>query len=661
MDLPRVSFPSSRVLLVDDTPANLQVLSELLESAGFEIQIAASGADALRCLSMAPAPDLVLMDVMMPEMDGFETCRRMKQHHALRDIPVIFISASESVENRVAGFAVGGVDYISKPFHADEVVARVGTHCRLTRIEALTREIMERQAAEANLRAEEEKYRAILKTALDGFLLIDMDGQILESNDAYCIMSGYSIEELKTLGLFGLEATYNREQILDSFLTVKSIGYARFTTTHRRKDGTTFSVEVSVKFRSPDNGQLVAFLRDLTQIKEEQERQRTLEEKLSRHQRMEAIGRLAGGIAHDFNNMLGVIIGNVELAVFDLPTAHPVQASLSEVLKAARRSTNLTQQLLTFARKQPVVQHTIDLNKCVGDTIGMLHRVIGENITLEWTPCRSPIFVKLGDSQLDQILTNLCLNAKDSIEGCGKIEVVASEILLDRASAILDSECNEGHYGVLTVKDNGSGMDAGTIKHAFEPFFTTKSQGKGTGLGLSTVEGIVRQCGGFLTLDSERGVGSAFSLYFPIEPISEKLSAGSEILTENDMTDKTILLVEDEPSLLQLTKTMLERIGYHVVGFESSLDALQAVVSGSISMDLLITDVMMPGMNGAELRKRIEEHRPGLPYLYISGHPAEISSELGIIPEGISFLQKPFNMNRLAIKLRQILEINELG
>ncbi|MEK7393289.1 MAG: response regulator, partial [Fibrobacterota bacterium] len=492
-DPPRVSFPSSRVLLVDDTPANLQVLSELLESAGFEIQIAACGADALRCLSMAPAPDLVLMDVMMPEMDGFETCRRMKRTHALRDIPVIFISASESVEYRVAGFAAGGVDYISKPFHADEVIARVGTHCRLTRIEALTREIMGRQAAEASLRAEEEKYRTILKTALDGFLLLGMDGQILEANDAYCTMSGYGIEELKRVQLFELEAAYNREQILEGFQQVKSIGYSRFTTTHRRKDGTTFPVEVSVKFRTPSNGQLVAFLRDLTQIQAETERQQALEEKLARHQRMEAVGRLAGGIAHDFNNMLGVIIGNVELAVFDLPTEHPVQACLGEVLKAARRSTKLTQQLLAFARRQPVVQHTINLGESVSHTLGMLHRVIGENIAIDWVPGRSPILVKLGDSQLDQILTNLCLNARDSIAGCGKIEVVTSEIRLDRDSALLDPECKEGNYGVLTVKDNGSGMDPETMEHAFEPFFTTKAQGKGTGLGLSTVEGIVRQ------------------------------------------------------------------------------------------------------------------------------------------------------------------------
>lgn len=374
-------------------------------------------------------------------------------------------------------------------------------------------------------------------------------------------------------------------------------------------------------------------------------------------QKMEAVGRLAGGVAHDFNNMLNVILGYAEMALLKLDPSSTIQGYLKEISKAGQRSADLTRQLLAFARKQTISPKVLNLNDTVAGMFNMLKRLIGEDIQLIWKPAQDLWPVHMDPAQIDQILANLVVNARDAISGIGRIVIETGTAEFDAADCVRHSGLAPGPYVLLTVGDTGCGMDRETLDRLFEPFFTTKEVGKGTGLGLATVYGIVKQNGGFIAVESEPGAGSTFRIYLPRHQSDE---TGAEerrkAPSQGPTGTETVLLVEDEPSLLDLGTLLLEELGYTVLPASGPNQALRLADEYAGHIHLLLTDVIMPDMIGSDLCREIAVRRPNLKCLFMSGYTPEAVAHHGVLHEGIHFLQKPFTIQDLAVKLREALD-----
>jgi nitrogen-specific signal transduction histidine kinase/CheY-like chemotaxis protein len=400
-------------------------------------------------------------------------------------------------------------------------------------------------------------------------------------------------------------------------------------------------------------------VRDITERKRAEQEALRLQDQLTQAQKMESVGRLAGGVAHDFNNMLGVILGHADLALKLVDRRHPLHSDLLEIRRAAERSAELTRQLLAFARKQTAAPQVLDLNEMVDGMLKMLRRMIGEDIDLSWSPSRKPMRVRMDPSQLDQVLANLCVNARDAITGVGKITIGTRLAELEDASEAAAAEAPRGEYAALFVKDDGCGMDRQTLERIFEPFFTTKPSGQGTGLGLATIYGIVKQNGGFIRVESEPGKGSTFQVHLPLHKgKAEKKDAPAASEQPSRLASGgtgTVLLVEDEPAILALGRKMLQLSGFRVLDAENPTTAIDIADAQEASIDLLITDVVMPEMNGRELGERIRLRHPETRLLFMSGYTADVIAHQGVLDEGVHFIQKPFTMSALASKVRQVL------
>jgi len=361
---------------------------------------------------------------------------------------------------------------------------------------------------------------------------------------------------------------------------------------------------------------------------------------------------LAGGVAHDFNNLLMGIMGYADLCRDGLPDAHPVREWLDEITHEAERSASLTRQLLAFARRQTVAPKVTDLNDLVGNMLKMLRRLIGENIDLAWQPGAELWPVKIDPSQLDQILANLCVNASDAIGGVGKITIETDNVSIDEGYGAEHVEAAPGSYMMLAVSDDGCGMDHETLRNIFEPFFTTKPTGEGIGLGLSTVYGIVKQNGGFVNVYSEPGRGTTFRIYLPRATNARNENAPETTKPTLQGGHETILLVEDEAGIRFTIRLFLEKFGYTVIAAASPDEALRLVADHPDGIDLLITDVVMPGMNGRDLAKKLAADYPSMKILYMSGYTANVIAHRGILDEGVQFLRKPIGRDELAQKVR---------
>ena len=386
-----------------------------------------------------------------------------------------------------------------------------------------------------------------------------------------------------------------------------------------------------------------------------QKQREELQEQLVQSQKMESVGRLAGGVAHDFNNMLSVIIGNVELATHRVSEGDPLRDFLDAIYKSAHRSAGLTRQLLAFARKQTIAPKVLDLNETLTGMLDMLRRLIGENIELEWCPCKGPWPIKMDPTQIDQILANLCVNARDAISGTGKVIIETGNKVVDREYCVHHEGFFPGDFVTLTVSDNGCGIHHEEIVHLFEPFYTTKGVGKGTGLGLATVYGIVKQNGGFINVYSEPGKGSTFRIYLPRFGGSDETAATGE-KPEIVRGTETVLVVEDETTILKMAVMMLEELGYTVLSAGTIAEALRTVQEFPGEIDLLLSDVIMPEMNGRELAGKLKESRPRLKSLFMSGYTANVVAHHGVLDEGVNFMEKPFTMNILSQCVRQTLD-----
>ena len=399
---------------------------------------------------------------------------------------------------------------------------------------------------------------------------------------------------------------------------------------------------------------MAGIIQDITDKKRAEEEKEKLHTQLTQAQKMESVGRLAGGVAHDYNNMLGIIVGYSEMALENIKPNEPLHAELNEILNAANRSVDITRQLLAFSRQQAISPKRLNLNTTIEGMLKMLRRLIGEDIDLIWKPKANIRPVKMDPSQLDQVLVNLCVNARDAILDVGTITIETGMKTFDQAYCDTHSGILPGDYVALIVSDNGFGMTKDIQNKLFEPFFTTKELGKGTGLGLATVYGIVKQNNGLINIYSELGHGSSFKLYFPCDDHGEDSLPTNAESAPDAKGDETILLVEDDESILRMTETMLKRLGYHVISANKPAQAIEMARQYATKIDLLMTDVVMPEMNGRQLSHTIQLCHPDIRVLFMSGYTANVIAHHGVLKEGINFIQKPFTKKELAKKMREV-------
>ncbi len=396
---------------------------------------------------------------------------------------------------------------------------------------------------------------------------------------------------------------------------------------------------------------------DITTIKEMEEKQGQIAGQLMQAQKLESVGRLAGGVAHDFNNMLGAILGYAELGMADLNPDDAIHQTLKDIQEAAQKSTDLTRQLLAFARKQTVTPIVLDLNEIVEGMLKMLRQLIGEDINLTWHPGKGLSPIRMDPSQIEQLLANLCVNARDAIKDTGQISVMTDNVTLDEESVTKNPGSFPGEYVMLAVSDDGCGMDNETQSHVFEPFFTTKEVGEGTGLGLATVYGVVKQNKGLIRVDSKPDQGTTFTIYLPRDKAKpDRPDSRVDEIKQAARGHETILLVEDDPMILKIAEKMLRRQGYDLLTAATPGEALGKAHEHPGEIHLLLTDVIMPEMNGRDLAKNMLSLYPKIKRLFMSGYTADIIAHRGVVAEGVQFIQKPFSMQVLAAKVREVLD-----
>lgn len=648
------------ILIIDDKLDNLRVLGEMLELEGFNVRPALSGEIALRAVE-AIAPDLILLDIHMPGIDGYETCRRLKANDNTREIPVVFISAMQDLENKLEAFKSGGVDYIVKPFHEQEVLSRVRIHIQLSHMTELKREIEERNRAEETLRQNEAKQSAMIANIADVITIIDQGGFYRYKSPNIEKWFGWRPEEV--IGTNTRDNIhpddFEHTQVFFNKLLKEQYSKETIECRYKCKDGSYKWIEFTGVnlLHDPNIKGVLGNYHDIDKRKKAEEEKENLEKQFYQAQKIESIGRLAGGVAHDFNNMLSVILGNAELALGIIDPDQSVHDELLEIKNAAERSANLTRQLLAFARKQAITPKVLDLNDTVEGMLKMLQRLIGENIDCAWIPGSEVWPIKIDPSQVDQILANLCVNARDAISSSvGKVTIETGTAIFDEAYCGDHYGFSPGEYVKLSVSDDGCGMDNETMSHIFEPFFTTKDIKVGTGLGLAMVYGVVKQNNGFINIYSETGLGTRFTIYLPRytgATMTEKSISTDEPIK---MGQETILIVEDELNILKMVTKMLNNQGYYVISASTPYEAIQLARDFTGDIHLLITDVVMPNMNGRDLAKTIICLHPELKHLFMSGYTANVIVHQGILDEDVHFIQKPFSTKDLSLKVREALK-----
>jgi PAS domain S-box-containing protein len=529
------------------------------------------------------------------------------------------------------------------------------------RIRELERAEIEHRHSERALPESEVRFRKIFEEAHLGIVITSAFFVFERANPAFCRMMGYSSEELRVMTFADITHPDHIKQDMEH---VKKVGrgeipFYQIEKRYIHKSGKVLWGSLIVSSIRDDQGALryyLSMINDITERKKAEEEKEKLQAQLLQAQKMESVGRLAGGVAHDFNNMLGVIIGHVDMALDQLDPAGPILGNLREIRAAAERSANLTQQLLSFARKQTVSPRVLDLNETVEGMLTMLRRLIGEDIHLTWMPGKNLWPVKIDPSQIDQILANLCVNTRDAIAGVGNVTIETKNAFLDAQYCAGHNGFIPGDYVMLSVSDDGCGMDKETQSHLFEPFFTTKDVGRGTGLGLATLYGIVKQNHGVINVYSEPGQGTTFTIYLPhcagmTTQVRTDVASGASMGGQ-----ETILLVEDEPAILKMTMMMLERHGYTVLAASTPGEAICMAEEHPGEIHLLITDVIMPEMNGRDLAKNLLSFYPSLKCLFMSGYTANVIANHGLLNEDVAFIEKPFSKKDLSAKVRKVLD-----
>ncbi|MBJ6726350.1 ATP-binding protein [Geomesophilobacter sediminis] len=525
-------------------------------------------------------------------------------------------------------------------------------------LESLVEErTMELLRKNAELQRAENLSRTILQSAREGFWLVDSRLRIVDVNDAYCTMSGFSRQELIGARIEDLDACDSKEEVAARANKLIESGSDRFESEHRRKDGSRFPVAVSVSYVPIDDGLYSVFINDITQRQRAEEALRHSEEQLRQSQKMEAVGQLAGGVAHDFNNILQVIEGYCSLLQTDRTLNQDQQAKVAEVIASAERAAQLTRGLLAYSRKQAMIMKREDLIEVIQQVHRFLSRIIGEDITFHSESVASELPVHADRGQIEQVLINLATNARDAMPSGGVFSVRSERVVLDDCFVDFHQHnVQPGTYALLTVSDTGAGIKKEHLEHIFEPFFTTKEVGKGTGLGMAIVYGIVKQHNGFINVYSEPGEGTTYRIYLPIldaggNPLVEK----SEVVSPQRGSE-TILVAEDDPAVRALVSQILTSYGYETILAENGEDAVEKFAAHQDRIRMVLMDVVMPKKNGREAFEEIKRLSPGTKALFSSGYTADFIENRGVSEEGIELVMKPIHPMELLRKIREMLD-----
>jgi PAS domain S-box-containing protein len=531
----------------------------------------------------------------------------------------------------------------------------------ITVVVLLSLYIMRSRKAEQKRLESEKKFRLLFDHSPVGICTVDLLGNFVTTNPAYEQMLGYSKEELRELSFFDVthpDCRPKNKALFQNMFSLKSTGF-KIEKKYICKDGDEIDVSVNATAVLDDKGKTrfgTAFVEDITERRNAEKEQEKLQAQLIQAQKMESVGRLAGGVAHDFNNMLSIIIGYSESALEKVHPDDQLYEEITEILNAGMRSADITRQLLAFARQQTAAPKVLDLNDSIEGMLKMLQRLIGEDIDLAWRPGANVWPVKIDPSQIDQILANLCVNARDAISGVGQVTIETKKISFDDEYCADYAGFIPGEYVMLAVSDSGSGMTPDVFDKIFEPFFTTKGLHQGTGLGLSTVYGIVKQNNGFINVYSEIEKGTTIKIYLSRHTGQrevERLKSSQEIPLSHG---EIILLVEDDKSILKLGERMLNSLGYTVLSAATPGEAIKLVEESMEKINLLLTDVVMPEMNGRELSELLKKQDSDLKTLYMSGYTANVIAHRGVLEDGVCFIPKPLSKKALSIKIRDALD-----
>ncbi|MCB2183759.1 MAG: response regulator [Desulfobulbaceae bacterium] len=677
------------ILIVDDHEVNRYLQETMLKANGHDVRQAANGEEAFEILQ-AGGIDLIISDILMPVMDGFQLCRKVKTDANLRAIPFIIYTATYTgPKDHDFALKIGADRFIEKPCEpeifmkaVDEVIASAG-HLKRASVpvrgeeeevlrlysERLVRkleqkmvqaeqEIEARQKAEKALVESRERLIAAQRMAKMGDFVWDVETGEVTWSDALFDLLQY--EKSETFDYAGINAKIYHpddvERITRWLGNCIASGTEELTPNEYRvirKDGQILFVRTVgvIQQRVGKKPKIFATVQDITERIQMDKERENLKVQLFQAQKMESVGRLAGGVAHDFNNMLSIIIGYAEFGMENVKPGDPLHTDLVEIMNAAERSKDITRQLLAFARQQTIAPKVLNLNDAIENMLKMFRRLIGEDIDLAWRPAPDVWSVKIDPSQVDQILVNLCVNARDAIADVGKVTIETQNMSIDEDYSALHPDFFPGEYVLLTVSDDGYGIATENLDMIFEPFFTTKGIGKGTGLGLATVYGIVKQNKGFINVYSETENGTTFKIYLPRHKgKTDKTSSGNAHEIPKGKGE-TVLLVEDDQAIMKMSKRMLERLGYQVLEASAPSEAMRLAEKYAGSIHLLITDVVMPEMNGRDLSDRLHALYPDLKILFMSGYTSDVIAHRGVLDEGVNFIQKPFTKKEMAFKV----------
>ena len=639
------------ILVVEDDPAHSEAVARVLSAhGGFELRFAASLAEAQRAIA-DKLPALILADLNLADGKAFDL---LSAQNGQPGLPVLVMTSHGDEQTAVRAMRAGALDYLVKSREAF-----AGLPHTAERALREWRLVESRWAAEAALRESEERFRVFFESSPDACKFVTSEGTFIDINRAAEEMFGYRRDEVvgKTvpeLGMFHPDSLPTARAMANDCLAGVPCPPTELIVVHR--SGRALAVEArTVSVRVRDGLAILTALRDISARKQAEVAQRRLEEQLRQASKMDAVGRLAGGVAHDFNNLLTGIRGFTDILLSGVREGDPAHGDLLEIQRATQRAATLTGQLLAFSRKQLVEPVLLDLNQLLSGAMRIVERLIGEDVQVVFRPGAILRAVRVDPSGMEQVLINLAVNARDAMPQGGQLSIETSEVEVDAELCQSHLDARPGPHLLLSVKDTGVGMAEGVLSRLFEPFFTTKGPGRGTGLGLSIIYGIVQQSGGFVLVESDVGHGSTFRIYLPA--VSEKPVAPAAF-KDPDLPkgSETILLVEDEVLVRSLVAKFLNSQGYRVLSAARGSDALQLAAEHRSRIDLLLSDVVLPNMNGRQIYERLTLTMPSLRVLFMSGYTENIIAPHGVLERGFHFIQKPFSLKELAGKVREALD-----
>jgi len=639
-----VAKTSIRVLIIEDNPADAELACHELRKAGFEIKadVVQTPEEFLEKLRSHPY-DIVLADYRLPGWSGMDALEMVQKEG--KEVPFILLSGTVGEETAVECIKKGATDYVLKDRlkRLPQVVGRA--------LKEKAQQDEGRRAVE-KLRLSEEQFRLISENVADLIVVVDLEGRRVYNSPSYKEILG-DPNTLRGTDSFNEIHPDDRDNVKRIFEETARTGVGqRAEYRFVLKDGSFRYIESQgsvIRNREGKPANILVVSRDVTERKK-------LEQQLLQSQKMEAIGQLAGGVAHDFNNLLTVISGFGQLALESLADDAPNRGHLEQVLRASDRAASLTRQLLAFSRRQTLQPKVLNLNEVVTNVEKMLRRLIGENIELVAVPTTDLGRIKADAGQVEQVIMNLAVNARDAMPKGGKLTIETANVELDAAYARAHTVAKPGPYVMLAVSDTGSGMDKNTQAHIFEPFFTTKEKGKGTGLGLSTVYGIVKQSGGNIWVYSEPGRGTTFKVYFPEIQEDADVIETSGAAPRSLKGTENILVVEDEEPIRKLVRAVLESRGYNLLLARDGEEAIAISEGHKGPINIMLTDLVMPGLSGLELARRLAPKRPEMKMLYMSGYTDDTVVRNGLLESSVAFIQKPFTPDALARKVREVLD-----